>query len=131
MTRGGAVDDGRRPGHRALLGERVAVVGGHRVVGVGEVGQVVPGPGRVMGVVLTVRADPGKGEVADVQREAVAVGQLGGEAAHQLGGQLHDRAALVAHQVEVLVLVGRVGGRAVAEVGVADEADASSRSSVR
>jgi hypothetical protein len=27
-----AVDDGGLSGHRALLGERVAVVGGHRVV---------------------------------------------------------------------------------------------------
>jgi len=62
--------------------------------------------------------------VADVQREAEAFGELGGEAVHQFGGHFHDDPALVADQVDVLVLTGRVGGRAVAEVGVAHEADA-------
>jgi len=62
--------------------------------------------------------------MADVQRESGAVGQVGDEAVHQLGGQLGDLAAAVTHQVQVLVFLRGVGRCAVAEMGVADEPDA-------
>ena len=113
-----AVDDRGGPGHGPLLGQEVAAVGRNSGVDIGNRGIGGVGIGHWTSSAPAVAAVPGEGDVRDVQREPAVVGQPFGELRHDLGGDLGDRAAAVAHQVDVLVLVHRVVRGAVPEMGV-------------
>ena len=120
-----AVDDGRGAGHRPLLGEEVAAVGGHGRVRVGAPGRTGSGSGgHRASRVRQSRQRPDRATCATSSSNPKLVGQPRRQVGHHVAGHLGDGAAVVAHEVHVLVLVRGVGRGAVPEVRVAHQPQA-------
>ena len=116
-------------GHRPLLGQRVAAVRPAVQVGPDERGQAGSAPGVSGGVSRAVssarqsRQSPDSATCVTSSSNPKSTRSRSASSAISVGGDLGHPPAGVAHQVHVLVLLRGVGGRAVPEVGVADQAD--------